>query len=402
MNNNANLFESFFQFYSIYYQGVFMLLSILARLLALGQNLLFITIGGFAVGFLIAFHEFGHYLFARFFNIHAPAFSIGFGPQLLSKKIGETVFSLSAIPFGGYVQLESNSNNEKPSTRSFESKPYYQKLLVMCGGIGFNFLFAYFVFILLAFIGMPKTLLLYPKNATAIIEAIAPESPAHQSNLAPGDRIIAINNTPINNDVEQLHELLKQQANQTIKLSIERNGIPQEINTTLGERRIGNQSIGTLGVMFALKETPGVSFLHSIKQGITLTNTLIKKIFMGLISLFTQRNFEQVAGPLMIVKMTSQVASQGISILLIFLAMISINLGVLNLLPIPIFDGGQILLYTIEAIIRRPLPEKARDYIKIASWLTVMSLLIFLSIKDITNLASPHIKYILQFFGFGK
>jgi regulator of sigma E protease len=367
----------------------------------LSQTLFFIATGIVGVGFLIAFHELGHFFFCKLFDVKTPAFSIGFGPQLLKKQIGETEFSIAAIPLGGYVQMESGSSETGISTdpRSFNAKPYWQKLLVMCGGIGFNLIFAYLVLTILAFTGVPKTLLLYPKNATATVDIILPNSAAELAGLQKGDIIRTINNEQIDGDVTKLLDTIKPLANQKVRIGIERQNSPQEVLATLGEKEIGTESVGSLGVIFELQATPGLSIVDAIKQGIALTNKIIANTIDGFASIVRQKDMSQVGGPLMIISMTTSVAAQGLKILLLFLAVISVNLAILNIIPLPIFDGGQILFYTIEAIIRRPLPERVREYIHIGSWLCLMVLVIYLTGKDIARIAAPQIGAILRFFG---
>lgn len=349
------------------------------------MKLFYIAIGIIGVGFLIAFHELGHFIFCKIFNIRTPAFSIGFGPQLIKKQIGETVFSISAIPLGGYVQMESDSQGYDP--RSFTSKPYYQKLLVMCGGIGFNMIFAYLILIALAFTGIPKTLLLYPKNASTQVNTVMPDTAAAKAGIQPGDTITAINDQLLNGDATKLLETIKSHPGQTITLAIERQNQPQTIPATLDERQVDSETIGSLGVIFELRETPGQSFMEAIKEGITLTNKIIWNTVDGFASIARKKDMSQVGGPLMIISMTTSVAAQGLKILLLFLAVISVNLAVLNVIPLPIFDGGQILFYTIEAIIRRPLPDRVREYIHIASWIGLMILVLYLTGKDIYLIA---------------
>lgn len=372
--------------------------------LQLSQTLFFIAVGIAGVGFLIAFHELGHLLFCKLFDIKAPAFSIGFGPRIFKKQIGETEYSLSAIPLGGYVQMESSTTEtgEPADARSFNAKPYWQKLLVMCGGIGFNLIFAYFILSVLAFTGVPKTLLLYPKNATPKINIVLPGSAAEKAGLQQGDVVKAINDVQIEGDVAKLLDTLKPLAHQEAKITIERQNSPQEILATLDEKNIGTETAGSLGVIFEVQDTPGLSFMDAIKQGIALTNKIISNTVESFVSIFHKKDMSQVGGPLMIISMTTSIAAQGLKILLLFLAVISVNLAVLNVIPLPIFDGGQILFYTIEAIIRRPLPERIREYIHIGSWLCLMVLVIYLTGKDIARIAAPQISAILRFFGLGQ
>ena len=154
-------------------------MSILANLFKLSHNSLSIIFGIFGIGFLIGIHEFGHFLFCKLFKINTPTFSIGFGPKLLKKKFGNTLFTLSAIPLGGYVEIEGQDNTTKTQgSHSFSVKPLYQKLSVIFGGILFNLLFSYIIFTLIFLLGTPKTPLLYPQNAVPVISTIEKDSPA--------------------------------------------------------------------------------------------------------------------------------------------------------------------------------------------------------------------------------
>jgi len=218
------------------------------------------------MGFLIGFHELGHFLFAKFFNIRVPSFSLGFGPKLISKKIGDTEFSFSAIPFGGYVEIagaaEVGQGDQKDAHAvdegSFATKPYYQKLCVMIGGIFFNLAFAYFAMTLLFFTGIPKT----PLIQKPIIAAIQKESPAEKYDFAIGDQIISIQNKPIENNVQQLQAILQPLALQEVNLTIERNGTIIEKTVIVGEKEINGTPIGILGVEFKISETfrPSIIF----------------------------------------------------------------------------------------------------------------------------------------------
>lgn len=375
-----------------------MIISYFAHLSTLLQNIFFILLGSLGMGFLIGFHELGHFLFAKLFKIRTPSFSIGFGPKLISKKFGDTEFSLSAIPLGGYVEIagaaEVGQGEQKEAHAidegSFAIKPYYQKMCVMLGGILFNLAFAYFAMTLLFITGIPKT----PLIQKPIIAAIAPDSAAEKGSLAIGDRIVAINNEPINNNI---NTLLQPLALQEATLTIEHNGTIIEKVVTIGEKEINGKIIGVLGVEFDIAATPPQPFLSAITQGIAMTNAWIKNTIVG----FTQlrRNVGDIAGPVMIIAMTTKAASAGWQILLLLLAIISINLAVLNLIPLPILDGGQILFYTIEAIIQRPLPDKVREYIHIATWLMFIVLFLYLTTKDILRLAAPYISPLLSLIG---
>ncbi len=380
-------------------------MNILNLLWILSQNIFFTFAGIFGLGLLIGFHELGHFFFCKLFRIRTPSFSIGFGPNILTRKIGETEFKLSAIPFGGYVEIAGSAEvgqgkQEEAYSQDEHSvavKPFWQKLLVMLGGILFNLLFSYTIFISLFMTGIPKTKLMYQTNVLPIIAGIHKDSAAEKHGLLAGDRILKINDVEINNNIQRLFEALEPLANKKATIFIEREGKRKKIAIVVDERKAFGKTIGILGIDLDVAETPPHPFFESIKRGIQTTNLWIKNTFHGFTHILSKKDVSGMAGPVMIVAMTIKGASAGLKIFLLFLAIISINLAVLNIIPIPILDGGQILFYGIEALIRRPLPEKIREYIHIATWIMFLILFIYLSAQDITRIASPHIEALLKF-----
>ncbi len=385
-------------------------MNLIASLLLISHRILYIIIALFGIGFLIGFHELGHFLFCKLFGIRTPSFSIGFGPTLFSKKIGGTEFSLSAIPLGGFVEIAGaaevgqgeQKHAQSKDSDSFAVKPYYQKFLVMMGGILCNLIFAYFAFILLALTGIPKTPILYPGNAKTIIQHIEPDSAASQAGFKVGDYIRSINNVDVYKNTQYLIETVQSLPNKTVPISIKRDGKMKELMVTIGTRAVGSDTVGSLGLGFEMRAIPGKPLFAAIKRGIQLTNDWIKRTIDGFISIFKRRDMKSVGGPVVIISMLTQGATSSFKIFLLLLAIISINLAILNLIPLPILDGGQLLFYTIEAIIRRPLPLKIREYIHIASWILVLGLVLYLSVHDIARLASPYIETMKQFMGFGR
>lgn len=350
--------------------------------------------GLFGISFLIGFHELGHFLFAKIFKVRTPSFSIGFGPQLISKKIGDTQFSLSAIPLGGYVELagaaEPGQGEQKEAHRddehSFKSKPYYQKLLIMSGGILFNLIFAYSVFIFLFNVGIPASDYL-PINITPTVQSV-PENATSNGKLQPGDVIKSINGIPVSKETMELFfKEIAEKPNQTIALVVERDNQEMNLEVMTESKTIGQTNKGILDITFIKEPIAPRPFMTALANGITLTN----KIFLGTIAsfkhIFTKRDVSQMGGPISIISETAKGASKGFKNFLILLAIISINLAVLNLIPLPILDGGQILFYTIEAIIGRSIPNKIREYIFIGTWLLLFTLIIYLSYKDILRIA---------------
>lgn len=347
----------------------------------IAQNFFFILAGIIGIGFCIGFHELGHYLFCKLFDVRTPSFSIGFGPSLWKKKIGETQFSLSAIPLGGYVEIagaaEVGQGDQKDAhardKRSFAVKPYWQKLLVMLGGIIFNLMFAYFALILLHIIGLPKSI--------PVIKSISENSVAQKLELQSNDRITTVNGQDIDLDLSKLYNALLT-GNET-SLTISRNEQILPIIVPAGT------TPETLGASFVSIKNDGLSFGESIKKGITLTNKYIIGTVMSIKHMFVKRDVTGLQGPLSIIQIISKGIKESFGLYLLVLALISISLAVFNLLPLPILDGGQILFYTIEAVIRRPLPTKVKEYIHIGSWILILGLIVWLSAQDVWRMAKP-------------
>lgn len=361
-------------------------------ILSLASTLFYIGTGILGIGLLIGFHELGHFFFAKVFGVDTPSFSLGFGPALFEKKIGGTLFKVSAIPFGGYVEMagaaEVGQGEQKEALRrdqgSFAVKPYYQKLLILLGGILFNLLFAYVGFTLLFAFGLPKAIPVPPFNTTTQIQSIEAGSPAQEAGLLPGDLITSINNEPTLNNLEHLLSVIHASAGQKITLDITREG--KELSIPVIVASAPSSSQGRIGLKaFAGRETAALGLFDSLKTGIWATNNLIKATIVGLMSLFKTKG-EGAGGPLMIISQITKGAQQGFKVWLFLLVIISVNLAVINLIPLPIVDGGQIAFYTIEAATGRPLAENIRMAIHYACWVLVILLFVFLTFKDLRSL----------------
>jgi regulator of sigma E protease len=385
-------------------------MNVLASAVGVSQSLFFGIAGLFGIGFVIGFHELGHFLFCKLFKVSTPSFSIGFGPRLITKKIGDTEFALSAIPLGGYVEIagaaEVGQGEQKEAARtdehSFSSKPFYQKFAIMFGGILFNTAFAYAIFILLFMVGIPKSMILYPKNATPIIEIIKPGSAAEKAGLKVNDTILTINGRALNDDATSFIKEIQSMPGQQVALRIQRDQQLQELTVTPEAMTSLGKQVGTLGVIFQTQPLEGLPVLTAIKEGIRVVNAQIYNTIMTIMHVFSKGDTSLVVGPVMLISETAKGAQSGFKTFLLFLAFISISLAVMNLLPLPILDGGQIVFYSIEAIIGRPIPIKVREYIHIACWVALLALVLYLSAKDLRQLLSPYIDAVLGFVGYGN
>lgn len=364
---------------------------------------LFGLIGILGLGFLIGFHELGHFLFCKLFRIKTPSFSIGMGPKIFSKKIGDTEFSLSAIPLGGYVEIAGNEEvgqgDQKEAKRddefSFANKPYYQKMFVMFGGILFNLFFSYVAFIGLYKVGIPKIAILFPEDQKVVVKRAIEGSIAEKAGIEAGDLIQnvmynkgeGIANEEVNN-IPEFINLIKNIPEQKITILVRRKSETKDINLITSKKdEDGNVKIG---IEFDISQDIPVldaqSWSESIKSGISATNMLIAKTFSSFKNLISRNGVKKVGGPLLILQEAVKSAERGYRMFFILLALISINLAVLNLLPFPILDGGQIATVTIETILRRKLPEKTKNVIHIACWILILGLMILLTFWDIKRI----------------
>jgi regulator of sigma E protease len=316
------------------------------------------------LGVLIFFHELGHFLIAKLSNVKVLKFSLGFGPKVMGKKIGETEYIISAFPLGGYVKMLGEENNEEiipeEAHRSFSQQPVVTRIAIAAAGPIFNFLLAFILFSGIFLIsGYP---IMIPE-----VGQVRPDSPADKSRILKGDIIEYIDGKKINKwgDIKKfieksphkdLHmEIIR--GNKRIativspKEEIVKNIFGEEIKSALiGIVASGNIKELQLGPFQALVEGGKKTW-----ELTALTVLTVVKLFQGVIPLKT------LGGPIMIGQLTGDIARENLSYLLPFMAVISINLAILNLLPVPVLDGGLILLFLIEIVIRKPLSIKKRE-----------------------------------------
>jgi regulator of sigma E protease len=230
------------------------------------------------------------------------------------------------------------------------------------------------------------------------ISAIHQNSPAEKYELKIGDRIIDMDNTTVEDNLQKIKEVSQAIPLKETTITIERDGKILTKTIIMGSKEEEAATVGFLGVEFDNAPIPPHSFMDAIKEGISATNTWIKNTIIG----FTQlkKNRKNIGGPIMIIAATTKAAASGFKIFILLLAIISINLAVLNIIPLPVLDGGQMLFYSIEALIRRPIPNKVREYIHVATWLFFIVLIIYLSAQDIIRIASPYLTPVLQYMGF--
>lgn len=334
------------------------------------------------LGTIVLVHEFGHFFFAKLFGVYVYEFAIGMGPKLFGwkSKKGETSYSLRLIPIGGYCQMagEGTGDDEKiPKDRLLQSKPVWQRFLIMFFGAGNNFILA---LIVLFFLGLTMGC---PSNSTVI--GVIDGSPAQIAGLMENDEITHINGnrTKTLDDLELYLMLSEGETEVTVlrnnqEVTTKVTPLTQEEAETLGENY-------TFGITFDQNVETG--FLSSIKYAFTKFGALIRQMVITLKELFTGGvSVKELSGPVGIYSAVDQVRSQGFANLFYLLALLSINVGFINLIPFPAFDGGRILFLIIEKIKGSPVKAETENMIHNIGFFILLGLIILVTIFDIIKL----------------
>jgi len=363
------------------------------------------------LGVLIFVHELGHFLVAKLFNVKVEKFSLGFGPRLVGRKIGETEYLVSAFPLGGYVKMfgeggfiegggshhpameagEENSAGEAPvlqrelteeeKTRSFAHKPPLARIAIVMAGPVFNLLFAWLAFIVLCMTGVP--------SVTSRIGEVLKDKPAAKAGMQKNDVITAINGKAIVH-WEDVAEAIAAAKGKPVVVSIKRNTADMQFAIT-PEPRISKNLFGekvngfAIGVASAGEiVTEHFGPVQAISKGTVQTGKVIEITVMSLVKL-AQRvvPLDTLGGPIMIAKMAGETAQAGGSSFLAFMALLSVNLGVLNLLPVPVLDGGHLFFFFWELVFRRPVSQKAREYAQQVGLMLLLGLMLLAFYNDI-------------------
>lgn len=324
---------------------------------------------------LVLVHEGGHFLAAKRAGIKVEEFAIGMGPALWQFEKGETVYSLRAFPLGGYNRISGMEGLETNDLRGFNSQPLSKRMGVIAAGSGMNFVLAIFLFILTFMVlGLPAD-----RN---IIGRVEPGKPAAQVGLEPGDRVLAINDISVSNWSEMV-ELINQHPETKISLLIEREG--QQKTVTLNTIKDPGSGVGLIGIG-PVWEKQG--FWRSIIMGFQQSFVITILIISSLAQMITGQLAPDVVGPVGIVQLVGQAATFGLANILIFTAVLSVNLGLINLLPIPALDGSRLVFLTIEGIRGRPINPEKENFIHFIGFALLIGLLILITYQDIIRIFS--------------
>jgi len=343
------------------------------------------------LGLLIFVHELGHFLAAKRLGVGVIKFSLGFGPVLLSKRVGETEYCISAIPLGGFVKMigqEDDGSEPDPATvsqaNSFAVKPTWARALIVVAGPTFNLLFAWLLYTILFATGVPVL--------TAAVGEVKEDMPAAAVGITVGDEIVAVDGKAIDR-WEALSESIKAGEGKPVTLTVRRDGADRTVEVTPKEiegRSIFGEPIptwvigvGPAGTIITERSNPIVA----VGQGFSRTVEFCYLTVVSIVKLF-QRVVpaSSLGGPIMIMKIAGEQANEGLQALLQFMAILSINLGILNLLPIPILDGGHLMFMGIEKLLGRPLEIRQREIAQQVGMFLLISLMGFALYNDLHRL----------------
>ncbi|HEX7410416.1 MAG TPA: RIP metalloprotease RseP [Candidatus Binatia bacterium] len=341
------------------------------------------------LGFLILFHELGHFLVAKRTGVGVLKFSLGFGPKLIGRRIGRTEYVLSAIPLGGFVKMVGEDPEEEVDPEdqkiAFQHQKLWKRMAIVAAGPGANILFAFVAFSLVFAIYGARV-----PSDTAKVGGVIENMPAAKAGLRSGDIVTSVNGIPIDK-WDKLSETIRASGGSTIMLTLQREGTAQQLQVTpeaKPDKSIFGETLGTayvIGIERGFDEEK-VGVLSAIGMGARQTAWWVETLLISVAKIFQGRiPAKDIGGPILIVQAAGQQARLGLEYLLNFMAVISINLGVLNLLPIPILDGGHFLFFAAEALMRRPLDIRHREIAQQVGLVLLISLMAFAFYNDIAR-----------------
>jgi regulator of sigma E protease len=344
-----------------------------------------------AVLFIIVLaHELGHYLFARLFKVGIKTFSIGFGPPLIKKSVGKTIYQLALLPLGGYVSMAGEGyKKDNPDDVHFsEQEKYYsksrwQRLLIVFAGPFANFLFAFLIMPIVFMLGVANPNF-DPSKEKPIIEEVISGSSAATSGIKPGDTIIKINS--INNpNIEEVFFTINSNCNNSVFLKVKRENKILSINVVPKQ----DGGMCRMGVKFYMLQAPTVRYsgMEAVKQGTKATFKVFHSFFTGL-SMMSSGQIapkDAIGGPIQMVNLTAIFSKMGFSMLLFYVALLNINLGIVNLLPILPLDGGHIFTIMLEYMGLGKFVNKYRNAMALVGMILIMALMFFAIFNDIVK-----------------
>jgi regulator of sigma E protease len=335
------------------------------------------------ISVLVFIHELGHYLFAKLFKVRVESFSIGFGKELLgwNDKSG-TRWKFCLLPFGGYVKMKGEllpTQNEVIEEDSFGAKKLWQKALIVFAGPLFNLIFPIILLIFISFFSGVA-------NVPAKIGTILENSSAYGV-LQKNDLVLQANNIKIN-DFNDLQIFIASNPNKEVAVKVLRENKEVDVKIVISNKIKSGKELGYLGVSAQESSATFIrySFIDSVIHSLKIYKKVCIAMYEGLITLFSgNASSDDLGGPIKIAQLSGESLKNGLDSWLFFMAMLSLNLAIINLFPIPALDGGHLLLYLVQAIIRRDINPKIQNILMQSGFMLLMALMVFVILKDILS-----------------
>lgn len=352
---------------------------------------------------LVIVHEFGHFIVAKLTGMRVDEFAFGFPPRVFAKKYGETTYAINALPLGGYVSIwgENGSDEDKEKggakhhPRAFGNRPWWTQLLVLIAGVTMNMLLALFIFIGISYgtVTVSANDEIYGsriKESSLIVAEVSKESPAYKAGVVPGSTILAL--TSANQKAQlttatSLIAFIGAHQNTPFIISY-RSPDGQEKSTTVAAVYGIVPDKKALGISIEQVGTIKTTFAEAISLGygktLTITRLTIDGLSSVVSSIFKGNNvLSSLSGPVGIARIVGETSEYGISAVLTLVAVLSINLAIFNILPLPALDGGRMVVVIIETVTRKKIPYGYYSWINVIGFVSLMLLLIIVTINDI-------------------
>ncbi len=337
-------------------------------------NILYILLAILLLGVIVVVHEFGHFLVGRLSGIGVTEFSVGFGPRLLRWRRGETDYSLRAIPIGGFCKFVGE-DEENPAPNAMNNAPVWKRICTVAAGPAMNFVLAYAAAVLML-------CLFYAGGVQPKIASVVDGAPAQTAELQAGDVVTAVNGTEIAFDDTGVSALRAAvQSGQTVDLTVDRGGETLSLSLTPAAVEENGETVYQIGVMFTTRTytlgeaIPGAG-RYMVQTTKNMLDVLRKLIFKG-------EGAENMAGTVGTVAVVSEVMRQDSSMALDILFLLSLNIGIMNLLPIPALDGGRLVFLIVEAVRGKPVPPEKEGLVHVIGLIALLALFVVLTFHDI-------------------
>ena len=352
------------------------------------------------LGILIFVHELGHFLAARAGGVGVLKFSLGFGPKIFGKKIGETEYVLSWIPLGGFVRLLGESGTEElppeDAKRSFYKQPRWKRLLIVLAGPVFNFLLAIVIFFVVYLYGLP--------NLLPVIGELSPDSAAAQAGILEDDKILSINGRRIS-FWDEIRPVIRKSGGRDLAILVQRGAeektfaVKPKLSKTkniFGEEESSYLiGIAPAGRTVIERKNPSAAMVSAVGKTWEISKLTVISVVKMLEGVLSPRT---LGGPIFIAQVAGNQVKEGIIPFILFMAILSINLGVINLFPIPVLDGGHIFFYLIEMTAQKEIPVKIKEWAQQIGFVVLLMLMLFIIMIDIERLNIKPLNDLLKFF----